>query len=262
MMEQDTEILFNMKVTTDTFVMGLRAPEIVAEARPGQFVMIQTRAGIDPLLRRPFSICGINGDDEFLVLYRVVGRGSAIMSRARKGDVLSVLGPLGRGFDLPQKGQKTLLVAGGIGIAPLIFFAQTNKNTDLVFMAGYSSVSEVVPKEQVGLGNMKVLIATDDGTTGHRGPVTELLESHLAGPCDNTPTVFTCGPLPMLKFIAFLTLDRDIPCQVSLESAMACGMGACQGCVAKSSSMKSQAYYHVCKDGPVFDVKALDWKNL
>ena len=262
MIEQDTEIIFNKKVTTDTFLMGLRSPEIAAEARPGQFVMIQARTGVDPLLRRPFSICGIHGDDGFLILYRVVGRGTAIMSKAREGDILSVLGPLGRGFDLPQKGHKALLVAGGIGIAPLIFFAQTIKNNDLIFMAGYGSASEIVPIEQVGLGNMKVLIATDDGTAGYRGPVTEVLESHLAGPDVSIPTVFSCGPLPMLKRVVTITLNRGIQCQVSLETSMACGLGACQGCAVKSSSKENQAYYHVCKDGPVFDVNALNWKNI
>jgi dihydroorotate dehydrogenase electron transfer subunit len=262
MIEQNTEIIFNKKVTTDTFLMGLGAPEIAAEAMPGQFVMIQARTGVDPLLRRPFSICGIHGDDGFLILYRVVGRGTAIMSRAREGDALSVLGPLGRGFDLPQKGHKALLVAGGIGIAPLIFFAQTIKNNDLIFMAGYGSASEIVPIEQVGLGNMKVLIATDDGTAGYRGPVTEVLESHLAGPDDSIPTVFSCGPLPMLKRVVTITLNRGIQCQVSLETSMACGLGACQGCAVKSSSKENQAYYHVCKDGPVFDVNALNWKSI
>ena len=261
MIEQDTKIIFNKKVTADTFLMGLRSPEIAAEARPGQFVMVQVRPGINPLLRRPFSICGIHGDDVFLILYRVVGRGTVIMSKAGEGDILSVLGPLGRGFGLPKRGHKALLVAGGIGIAPLIFFAQTVKGNDVIFMAGYGSASEIVPVEQVGLGNMKVLIATDDGTTGYRGPVTEVFESHLAGPYDKIPTVFTCGPLPMLKRVVTLTLDRGISCQVSLETSMACGLGACQGCAVKSSS-ENQAYYHVCKDGPVFDVYNLDWKSL
>jgi len=262
MIEQDTEIIFNKKVTIDTFLMGFRSPEIAAEARPGQFVMIQARAGIDPLLRRPFSICGIHGDDGFLVLYRVVGRGTAIMSKAREGDILSVLGPLGRGFDLLKKGYKVILVAGGIGIAPLIFFAQNTKNNDLIFMTGYGSASEIVPIEEFGLGNINVLIATDDGTAGYRGPVTEVLKSHLAGLDDNIQTVFTCGPLSMLKRVVTLTLDRNIQCQVSLETSMACGLGACQGCAVKSSSKGNQTYYHVCKDGPVFDVFAIDWKSL
>ncbi len=262
MVEQDTLIIFNKKVTPDTFLMGLRSPEIVVEARPGQFVMIRVRSDIDPLLRRPFSICGIHGDDGFLILYRVVGRGTDIMSKAREGDIFSVLGPLGRGFDLPKLQQRCLLVAGGIGIAPLIFLAKTIDTDDVTFMAGYASASEIVPVEQVGLRNMKVLIATEDGSAGHRGMVTEVLEPYLDGPDNDIPSVFTCGPLNMLKGVKRLTLDRGIPCQVSLETSMACGIGACQGCAVKSSSKESQTYYRVCKDGPVFDVHTLNWKSL
>ena len=126
MIEQHIEIVFNNRINSDTFLMGLRSPEIVKAARPGQFVMIRVRAGSDPLLRRPFSICGIR-DDLFLVLYRVVGQGTAIMAEIREGERLSVLGPLGVGFDVPKSEQVPLLVAGGIGIAPLFFLAQSMK---------------------------------------------------------------------------------------------------------------------------------------
>jgi dihydroorotate dehydrogenase electron transfer subunit len=258
--ERNTQIIFNKKVASGTFLMGLRSSEIVIQAKPGQFVMIRVGPNPDPLLRRPFSICGTRGDDLFLILYRVVGKGTAIMSNAMKGEKLSVVGPLGRGFEPPEPGRKSLFVAGGVGVAPL-FLGQAAKN-NLVFIAGYRSANEIVPIEQVGLSLTDISIATDDGTAGHSGFVTGLLESHLAGYAESHPKIFACGPVPMLKRVAALTIERDIPCQVSLEATMACGLGACQGCAVTASKDSNKTYYHVCRDGPVFDVKALGWESL
>ncbi len=261
MIEQNTQIMFNKKVASGTFLMGLKSAEIVMQARPGQFVMIRLSPNTDPLLRRPFSICGTRGDDLFLILYRVVGKGTAIMSNATKGEKLSVVGPLGKGFELPEPKRKSLFVAGGIGIAPLVFLGQAAKN-DVLFMAGYGSAKEIVPVEQIGLSLKDISISTDDGTAGHSGFVTELLTSHLAGPAEDHAEIFTCGPLPMLKRVAALATERDIPCQVSLEANMACGLGACQGCAVKASKDSNKTYVHVCLEGPVFDIHSLDWESL
>jgi dihydroorotate dehydrogenase electron transfer subunit len=262
MIEQDTKIIFNKKLTAQTCLMALESPEVVAEARPGQFLMIRVRPGIDPILRRPFSICGTRGHNLFLIIYKVVGRGTAFLSEAGEGERLSVLGPLGRGFELPKRAGESVLVAGGIGIAPLIFLAQTMEPTNMTFMTGYRSANEILPMDKFSLDTFKVFISTDDGTAGHHGPVTELIENHLAGCVENPPMVFACGPTPMLKCVADLTIKRDIPCQVSQETAMACGLGACQGCAVRASSEENRTYYHVCQDGPVFDVQKLDWKAL
>jgi dihydroorotate dehydrogenase electron transfer subunit len=262
MIDQKSEIIFNKEVSPDTFVMGLRSSDIVSQAIPGQFVMIRVASSSDPLLRRPFSICNTREKDVFFILYRVVGRGTSILSGTKKGEHLSVLGPLGRGFDLPKNGKKCVLAAGGIGIAPLIFLAQVIENHDMAFVVGYPSVSEVVPIKEVGLTRTDISVATDDGTLGHKGPVTELLEDHMLHHDKGLLMVFACGPLPMLKQVAELTVGRGISCQVSLETNMACGLGACQGCAVKAGSQVNQTYYHVCQDGPVFDVRAVDWKRL
>lgn len=262
MIEQDLEIVFNKRVAANTFIMGLRSSQIAAEARPGQFVMIKVGQGIDPLLRRPFSICGIRGDDLILIFYRVVGRGTAIMCDAREGESLSVLGPLGSGFEMPQKEEKPILVAGGMGIAPLIFLATTMEPGSFTFLAGFGSREEIVATDEIGLSGFDLSLSTDDGSAGHRGLVTELLENHLSGFNSGRLMVFACGPLPMLKEVAAIILDKDVPCQVSLEASMACGLGACQGCAIRRSSEQAIAYYHVCQDGPVFDVNALDWGAL
>jgi len=260
MFEQNSKIVFNKRLAPEIFLLALESPKVVAEASPGQFVMIRVTPGIDPLLRRPFSICGTRGDDLFLILYKVVGRGTAIMSQTRAGEKLSVLGPLGRGFDLPKRDCNSVLVAGGIGVAPLIFLAQAIDAGKTAFLSGYRSENEILPLEQFGLDVRETLISTDDGTAGHHGFVTELLENHLAGFPEDPPIVFSCGPLPMLHRVAELALKRNIPCQVSLETNMACGLGACQGCAVRASSKENRTYFHVCQDGPVFDVHKLDLK--
>jgi dihydroorotate dehydrogenase electron transfer subunit len=159
-------------------------------------------------------------------------------------------------------GQKVILVGGGIGVAPLVFLAQTVKTVGVTFMAGYRSVGEVVSMDRFGLGGLDLSVATDDGTKGHKGPVTDLLKDHLSGSGTAPPMVFTCGPLPMLKRVSDLSVDRGFPFQVSLEASMACGLGACQGCAVKASPDELRTYYHVCQDGPVFHGQSLDWESL
>jgi len=264
MIDQDIQIVFNRRIASETFLMGLRSYEIVETASPGQFVMIRVGYGIDPLLRRPFSICGTKENDLFLILYRVVGRGTSIMAKKREGERLSVLGPLGKGFELPQNDQMPILVAGGMGIAPLLSLAQTIKTSGVQILMGVGTANEIISIDEIVDRHVDVSIATDDATEGYAGPVTDLLEEYLKlhEPRKDSLPLFTCGPLPMLKSVASIVNDRDISCQVSLEAAMACGLGACQGCAIKASSKKKMDYYHVCKDGPVFPVQAVDWNIL
>ncbi len=259
--EQDAEIVFNKRVAVGAFLMGLRSPEIAAEARPGQFVMIRVGQDMDPLLRRPFSICGVH-DDLVLVLYKVVGRGTRIMSDTGEGELLKVLGPLGKGFVRPSAGQHAILAAGGMGIAPLMFLARSMAPESYTFFAGFGSADQIVRADEPGLSGIKMSIATDDGSAGHHGLVTELLEKGPASLSGDCRMVFSCGPRPMLKAVAAITHERAIPCQVSLEAAMACGLGACQGCAVKAAPGQDRAYWHVCQDGPVFDATDLDWGAL
>ena len=261
MIEQKTEIIFNREIARDTFLMGLRSPEMVAAANPGQFVMIRVRPGIDPLLRRPFSICAVQDDELLLILYRVVGKGTVIMAEASEGDSLSVLGPLGKGFALPDPHEQSILVAGGIGVAPLLFLAQHTGTAPIQLLMGFGSAVEIISLEQILDRPIDFIIATDDGSAGHAGPVKDLLEARLNhGEFEkDAASIFTCGPEPMMKKVAAMALERGIPCQVSLEAAMACGVGACQGCSVKAASKEDRTYCHVCSDGPVFPVKAIDW---
>lgn len=253
------EITRNDRLTRDTFLMEFRAPEIAAEAVPGQFVMVRTADGTDPLLRRPFSICRTDDRRICGILYRVVGRGTKILSLARPGEALSVLGPLGSGFQLPNPGTNALLVAGGIGLAPLVFLFHRLDRTEREILLGYRSREERIPLGPLGLEGTSLSLATDDGSEGTKGLVTDLLEAKLQREGGRGRMIYACGPQPMLKEVAALTGKAGIPCQISLETSMACGLGACQGCAVSAAHGQGREYFHVCQDGPVFYAEAMDW---
>lgn len=260
MIDQKTEIIINKKIAEGTYLLGLNAHKIVSTAKPGQFVMIRLTSENDPFLRRPFSISGIREDCLFII-YRVVGQGTRILSSLQKGEYIQTLGPLGKGFAIPRFDQKAVLVAGGLGIAPLVFLAQKIDPDRLDFLAGFRSAKDVVDIRVLGLKDVGLTLATDDHSLGQGGTVTKILEDLLLKPGQSAPIVFSCGPLLMLKQVVKITKKFRIECQVSLESSMACGVGACQGCAIKSASSYGTSYLHVCKDGPVFRSEALDWNK-
>jgi dihydroorotate dehydrogenase electron transfer subunit len=256
--EEKTTIAFNEPLADHIWLMGIKSTEIAAAAVPGQFVTIRIREGLEPLLRRPFSICGTK-DGRILVLYKIIGAGTRIMASRKRGEKVSVLGPLGTGFNLPASRQKPLIVGGGIGIAPLCFLAQRLGSMAVSILLGATSAKELIPLEDMDIGLSAVSVATDDGSKGHHGVVTDLLKSCLDGQSTgNKQSVYACGPTPMLRKVAEMTLGR-IPCQVSLEAVMACGVGACQGCVVKAAPKKGRTWYRVCKEGPVFQIDQIDW---
>jgi dihydroorotate dehydrogenase electron transfer subunit len=263
MFQETARILFNQMVTADTWLLGMKSPRIAKSARPGQFVMIRVRSGMAPLLRRPFSICGTERDS-FLVLYRAVGQGTAILTEAKGGEILSVLGPLGKGFELPASDAVPVLVGGGMGVAPLFFLAQRLKKRKTLFMMGFASEKDVLAIPQIKGTRTQVSIATDDGSKGHSGFVTDLLDDFLvkSGVGRKRHLLFTCGPKGMMSKMADISSSHGIPCQFSLEASMACGLGACLGCAIKAPESSGRAYVHVCKDGPVFRTGAIDWKAL
>jgi dihydroorotate dehydrogenase electron transfer subunit len=262
MIEEQAEVAFNRPLTSDTWLMGLRSAAISGSAYPGQFVMVRVRKGVDPLLRRPFSICGVEGE-LFLLLYRVVGKGSEIMSEMGTGGRVSVLGPLGNGFRIPEDDRKMFLVAGGIGIAPLPFLAQRLGSREFSFMAGFGSADGIIPAQEVLDLSWPLQISTDDGTEGHHGPVTDLLQRILSDCRPDSPcSIFVCGPRGMLKSAARIAGKEGISCQVSMEASMACGLGACLGCVIPAAPGEKGMYYHVCSEGPVFDAAMIGWESL
>ncbi len=259
--DRSLEIVFNRRISREVFLMGIRSTEVVADARPGQFVMVRIGDRSDPLLRRPFSICGCRNGEVFLILYKVVGRGTAIMSGLKQEGRIGVLGPLGRGFGTPPKGAMSFLVGGGLGIAPLFFMAERFGAEDLILVAGARTAHELISPKCLDM-DMEPLIATDDGTSGFKGTAVELFKMNLMKAPGGRKAVFACGPLPMLKGLWSLACPENIPCEVSLEASMACGLGACQGCAVRAAKGQPEPYSLVCRDGPVFEASTLNWEAL
>jgi len=255
----------NRSVAPGHFLMRLRLPSSFATPAPGQFVMIRAAAQGEPLLARPLSVFDFHRYPDHCVLellYRVAGRGTALFSGMRPGDEATVLGPLGRGFTLPAGIRRTLLVAGGVGVAPLHFLIRSGLPTvrgqspgAATFYLGAKSRDLLTGVEGLG-GRCDLRICTDDGSRGHCGPVTDLLKRDIDD-CDPKETVvFACGPAPMIRVLEPLLKDTLIPCQVSLEERMACGIGACLGCaIAVGGPGRKTEYRKVCEDGPVFDLR-------
>jgi dihydroorotate dehydrogenase electron transfer subunit len=230
-----------------------------AKARPGQFVMLGFPDAIDPLLRRPFSIhrlvAGEDGALEIEVLYKVVGKATRRLSHVAAGGVLSLLGPLGRGFQMPTGAARLYCVAGGFGVAPFVFLAEwlqrrPSPPTDLsIFLGGRGRADLLCTADFERLG-IAVRLTTDDGSCGEKCRVTDpFAEAIEQRPPD---LVLACGPQAMLACVLGIVRAHRVPCQVSVEAMMACGMGACLGC-AVESRWEPTRYLHACTDGPVFD---------
>jgi dihydroorotate dehydrogenase electron transfer subunit len=227
-------------------LLVVEAPAIAKAARPGQFVHVRVQDGYDPLLRRPISIAGADAAKGTVeLIYRVVGRGTALLAALSPGDIVDCMGPLGSGFDLSA--ERPLLVGGGMGLAPLMFLARELCPKPVnVLMGGRTSREMYWQTSYTGLcDNMH--ITTDDGSMGRQGFVSDALPELLeSGGYD---MVYTCGPRPMMERVAHLAKMYQIPCQVSLEDHMACGVGACLSCTCASPDGKRRK---VCTDGPVF----------
>ncbi|MEA3486904.1 MAG: dihydroorotate dehydrogenase electron transfer subunit [Thermodesulfobacteriota bacterium] len=251
------------------FLVVLKVPDSFRESLPGQFVMVRMKSCDQPFLSRPFSIYSVysHGKNTFLeILYKVVGKGTEAFSRLREGDILNILGPLGKGFDIPSECDKIVLIAGGVGIAPLSFLAERcEKDTDgaeIVCYIGAGSLEALVSLDRIEGICSVVKISTDDGSWGHAGPVTELFRRDMELYMDNDSRIYSCGPNPMLRSLNELLEGRPVACQVSLEERMACGIGACLGCVVKiKSGDAGSSLVRVCKEGPVFDISSVDFSE-
>ena len=255
---QEISIVCSQERLTDTvYRLTLLAPDIAASAKPGQFIMVACHGGsYDPLLRRPFSIHQISTDGTLQLLYKVVGHGTQLLASALPGQELSLIGPLGRGFHLDMK-SSVCLVGGGMGIAPLLFLAsqlvKRGIDTAPVTLLGARTAAEVdCLADSFSKVGCQVQVATDDGTCGHRGYVSDLLTQHL----DKKTKVYVCGPHAMMAEVARQCLTAEAACEVSLETHMACGLGACLGCTVYGAD---GSYKHVCKHGPVMAAQEVAW---
>ncbi|MDJ0762426.1 MAG: dihydroorotate dehydrogenase electron transfer subunit [Myxococcota bacterium] len=218
---------------------------------PGQFVMVRGDWGTDPILPRAFSLVEVGEISAILV--RVVGKATMKLAHMRVGDKLSVLGPMGRGFSLPKADRQPVLIGGGVGIAPLIFLAEQlwDQGMRPICLYGARTQKDLVLLDRLSAAS-QVIAVTEDGSRGKTGMVTDYLDPILT---KNSPVhLYSCGPYPMLRAVAEMAATVGAPCDVALESPMACGMGTCKGCAVPRPD---GGYLYVCTDGPVFDAKEI-----
>lgn len=246
-------ILENQKILPDFYRMVLAVPSIAREAEPGQFVMLKTSNTLDPLLKRPISIHRINkAEGTIALVYQVIGRGTKLLSQITQGE-LEVMGPLGNGFYWKKDYKKVAIVGGGCGIAPLPALAEelVKDGKEVYVLLGAQTREKLLCVADFQQLGCKVQVTTDDGSYGTKGFVTEILQEFILN--TKIDQVYCCGPLPMTKGVIKLTKENLIPCQVSLEERMACGIGACLGCACKVRNEDGTiTYKKVCHDGPVF----------
>lgn len=251
------EVLDHVEVAPEHFVMTLDAPEIAREARPGQFVMVRSLGAWDPLLPRAFSVYHADAEGGCIdIMYRQVGRGTGRLRLNEPGGHVHLWGPLGKPFQLADV-ERVVLVGGGVGVPPIVFYAEYLDRllapVKVVALIGAATETFLVGIDHLQRANATVRVATDDGTAGHHGYITELLPDYL----EDVPTaVYACGPMPMLAAVARITEAQGVPAELALEAPMACGVGACLGCTVPR---REGGYARVCTDGPVFRPEEIAW---
>lgn len=263
----DAEVRSVTRLSADYSVVTLAAPAIAAAAAPGQFIMVRTSLGTDPLLRRPYSfferLVGADGAAwGFTLLVKRVGPGSARLCDARAGDRFACLGPLGRGFDV--KPGDAWMVAGGVGLAPFAMLADTLRLAGIPARLYYGArtARDLFYVDWFTTRGVQLELATEDGSLGTHGRVTLPLAHDLAAaPAEHPVTLYACGPEPMLKAVAGLASSHGRPSQVSTEQIMGCGLGGCYSCVVRVRDGSSHGHFaRSCVNGPVFDGAAIMWE--
>jgi dihydroorotate dehydrogenase electron transfer subunit len=254
----DAEIIQQEEILPGYYRVTLSAFLAAIAAKPGQFLHVRCGSTLDPLLRRPLSIHAVNRErGEISLFYRIVGRGTALLAGKRKGEKVNLLGPLGSGFTMPEGVSAAVVVAGGIGIAPLYFLLQelsALKTCADVFLGAPTSKQLFFTREIEALGH-RIFSATDDGSSGYHGTVVDLFEQNPAG------CVYGCGPAGMLKRLSQVIKQNELCGELSLEERMGCGVGACLSCVCKTvNEGYGTRYSRVCVDGPVFPAGEVVWE--
>lgn len=265
--QTDGMVLKNVKIKSIYFLLEIDCPSIANEAKPGQFVMLRTSDDPYPLLRRPFSIyqsypthhSGETDRGHFSILYKKVGKGTQKMSALKKGQGVNLIGPLGNGFTLPPLPYSlpTIIIGGGAGMASLSALKGALGPEKLFVFIGGKTKDDILCEDD--FPNAKVFISTEDGSRGEKGTVVDLFRSNLERFDKAQPLhVYVCGPEGMLKSLTKVIKSREWVVEVSLESRMGCGFGACWGCVVKTKDAR-MIYHRVCKEGPVFLLSEITW---
>lgn len=263
--EVDAVVIAQNQVLGSEFEIVLSAPEVARVAQPGQFVQLLFGENYSPLIRRPFSIYRVDREaGTFRILYVARGSFTSALAQKRPGETVSLLGPLGNPFEIGIQNRAPLLIAGGIGAPPLLFLAREMCQTHGIAPSSIRVINAARTRDLlVGMVDfealgVELLAVTEDGSVGYRGRATDLIPS-VGG-----FTIYSCGPMPMLRAIGEIAQSRALPCQLSVETPMPCGIGFCQGCaipVKDSSAPQGYRYARACVEGPIFEAQDLLWKG-
>lgn len=255
----ECELLKKEMIIEGIYKFSVKAPEIVKVAKPGQFLEIKVSETGEPFLRRPISIYNLDKENEVLeFIFQVKGRGTELLAKREEGDLIDIMGPLGNGNFTVKEYKSVAIIGGGIGTYPLYELTKELKGkTNINVYLGFRDKSLVsCEKEFEEIGLNKLVIATDDGSYKEKGFAIDFMKKDIEE--HKVDKIFACGPLPMLKAVREYAIKEDIPCEISLEERMGCGIGACLGCAVKIVSGDIVKYGHVCKDGPVFEAKNVE----
>ncbi len=259
-LQRNATVLSNKRCSDTLYLIEFAVEDIPQRLQAGQFIHLKIPGMDEHILRRPFSVFNVNLEaSSLIVLYQVVGSGSAHMTTLTSGEEVDMLGPIGNGWSVPRttNNNKTLLVAGGVGAAPLFMHACDLLDAGFevsAILGAQTKEAHVLLDSYLALPNLKVEVATDDGSLGHQGFCTELLEQALA--YDKPAYLACCGPEPMMKAVSQMSLAAHVPCVISLEKRMACGIGCCLSCVVATKEGNKRA----CVDGPIFDGAEVIWQ--
>lgn len=247
------------KLLEGLYKFSVEAKEIVDIAKPGNFIEIRINENLDPFLRRPISIYNLEKESGILeFIFQVKGKGTELLAKKQEGDFIDIIGPLGSGIFKFEDKKNIAIIGGGIGIFPLYELAKQAKKAgiNVYTYLGFRNKDLVTLESEFEAVSEKLTITTDDGSYKEKGFAINYLEKEL----EEFDGIYACGPLPMLKSVKKLAEEKQIPCQISLEEKMGCGLGVCLGCAVKTAASPKDApeYVHVCKAGPVFDSKIVD----
>lgn len=249
------KIISNEKVTNKFYHLKLEGGAVARAAQPGQFVNLRVCDGLEPLFRRPFGVYRCQKDLE--IFYEVRGGGTHILMGRKSGEIIDILGPLGKPFSQPpEKVKNVVMIAGGIGIAPLMALSDSLKDRGLncVLLYGGRDKNYVFDLSAFEKNGCKIFVATDDGCVGQEGRVSVLFDKI---PVHSESTfIYTCGPRPMMASVQQFAQEHNLKGECSCEEVMACGVGACLGCVIETIN----GYKTVCHDGPVFELNCVQFK--
>ena len=245
------EIVNNEKISDNMYYMGFKSRVIADKGQPGQFVHIKVPDNSSLLLRRPFSINHIDKDREIVyIAYQIIGEGTLILSKLRGGDMLDILGPLGRGFSMEEGIDRVAIIGGGCGIAPLRYIPSYWPKASYTAFLGYRTRTSIYQLKDFENICSRVWFTTDDGSAGEGGFVTDVFKRELDK--IRPQLIMACGPIDMLKQVQHIANEKEIACQISLEERMGCGIGACMVCSCAIKVKEGFEYQKVCSDGPVF----------